>query len=170
MTNSMTFKVEGNVIVAERVFDAPRELVFRTFTDAEHLKHWWGPRGLELTYCKIDFRPGGTWHYCMKCMDKEQGEMYGMESWGVAKYIDIVTPEKIVYKDYFSDAEGNIVEDMPAPEVTLDFIDLGGKTKIVNKSEYPSADDVKTVVDMGVQEGFTQTWDRLAEYVVQAAK
>lgn len=96
--------------------------------------------------------------------------MYGMESWGVAQYIDIVSPEKIVYKDYFSDAEGNLAENMPAPEVTLTFADLGGKTKVVNKTVYPTADDVKSVVDMGLQEGFTQTWDRLAEYVVQAAQ
>lgn len=58
MANSMVFKAEGNVILAERVFQAPRELVFQAFAEAEHLKHWWGPRGWELTYCKIDFRTG----------------------------------------------------------------------------------------------------------------
>jgi uncharacterized protein YndB with AHSA1/START domain len=165
MPDSMMFKAEGQEVIVERLFEAPRGLVFRAFTEAEHLKQWWGPRGWELAVCNIDFRPGGVWHYCMKCMDQNQGDFYGYESWGKALYHEIVDGEKIVYTDYFSDAEGNTPDNMPASEITLTFIEQEGKTKVVSRAVYPSADAVKTVIDMGMQQGLTETWDRLAEYV-----
>lgn len=162
--NKMVSRVENErVLVLERVFDAPRDLVFQMFKEPEHLKHWWGPRGWELTVCTVDFQPGGVWHYCMKCVDRNQGQFYGMESWGKAVYKEIAEPEKIVYTDYFSDAEGNTNETMPSTAVSLEFIDLDGKTKLVNRGEYVSADALKTVIDMGMMQGITETWDRLEE-------
>ncbi|KPV58890.1 ATPase [Paenibacillus sp. A3] len=165
MSNPMTIKAEGQELILERVFNAPRELVFKAFSQAEHLKHWWGPRGWTLTVCNVDFRPGGIWHYCMKCIDKNQGDFYGFESWGKAVYQEIVEAEKIVYTDYFSDAEGNEAEGMPAPLITLTFIEFEGKTKLVNRGQYPSAEALKTVLDMGMEQGITETWDRLEEHL-----
>jgi uncharacterized protein YndB with AHSA1/START domain len=164
MTNpSITSTVENdNVLVLEREFNAPRELVFRMFKEAEHLKHWWGPSGWELPVCTVDFQPGGVWHYCMKCVDKNQGDFFGMESWGKAVYGEIVEPEKIVYTDFFSDAEGNVNEELPSTEVTLLFVDLdGGRTKLINRGVYASAESLQTVLDMGMLQGISQTWDRL---------
>lgn len=86
-----------------------------------------------------------------------------MESWGKGVYKEIVEPEKIIYTDYFSDAEGNEDDTMPSTEITMEFIDLGGKTKLVSRSEYVSAETLKSVMDMGVLDGVTQTWDRLEE-------
>ncbi|AKG36766.1 SRPBCC domain-containing protein [Paenibacillus durus] len=165
MPNEMITRVEGQELVLERVFDAPRELVFKAFSEAEHLKHWWGPRGWTLPVCTIDFRPGGVWHYCMKCVDEKQGDFYGMESWGKAVYQDIVEPEKIVYTDYFSDAEGNITEGMPPSDITMEFVEQDGKTKIISRARFESAEALKTVMDMGMEQGITETWDRLAEYL-----
>ncbi|MBU5348670.1 SRPBCC domain-containing protein [Paenibacillus lautus] len=165
MTNKMITRVEGQVIVLERVFNAPRELVFKVFSDGEHLKQWWGPRGWDITVSDMDFRPGGQWHYCMKCLDQNQGDFYGMESWGKSVYQEIDEPEKIVYIDYFSDAEGNIAEGMPATTVTMTFEELDGKTKLVNRGVYESAEALQSVIDMGMEEGITQTWDRLEEYL-----
>jgi uncharacterized protein YndB with AHSA1/START domain len=160
----MTSRVENDrELVLERVFSAPRELVFKMYTEAEHLKHWWGPRGWEVPVCKVDFRPGGVWHYCMKCVDRDQGQFFGMESWGKAIYEEMIEPEKIVYVDYFSDAEGNVNESMPSTKVTVEFVDLGGKTKLISRGEYVSAESLKTVMDMGMLEGISQTWDRLSE-------
>ncbi|MDR7317704.1 SRPBCC domain-containing protein [Brevibacillus nitrificans] len=162
--SSMVSRVENErVLVLERVFDAPRELVFQMFKEPEHLKRWWGPRGWEVPVCSIDFRPGGVWHYCMKCVDQNQGDFFGMESWGKGVYAEIVEPEKIVYTDYFADAEGNVNEELPSTKVTLEFIDLEGKTKLVNRGEYVSAEALKTVIDMGMLQGITETWDRLEE-------
>jgi uncharacterized protein YndB with AHSA1/START domain len=166
--DKMASRVENDkILVLERTFDAPRELVFEMFKEPEHLKRWWGPRGWELQVCNVDFRPGGIWHYCMKCVDQNQGDFYGMESWGKQVYREIVEPERIVYTDYFSDAEGNVNDTMPATEGTVEFIDLGGKTKIVSRSEYVSAEALKTVMEMGMLEGITQTWDRLEERLAE---
>ncbi|MFC5464870.1 SRPBCC domain-containing protein [Lederbergia graminis] len=162
--NQLKSRVDGDkVLVLERIFNAPQELVFQMFKEPEHLKHWWGPAGWELPVCNIDFRPGGTWHYCMKCM--EQGEYYGMESWGKAIYKDIVEPEMIHYTDYFSDADGNIDESLPASNNTVEFIDLDGTTKLVNRSEYVSAEELQKVLDMGMLHGITETWDRLEKHL-----
>ncbi|MFD2331061.1 SRPBCC domain-containing protein [Cohnella sp. GCM10020058] len=163
--NAMASRVEGDrVLVLERVFDAPRELVFKMFKEAEHLKRWWGPRGWEIPVCNVDFRPGGVWHYCMKCVDPNQGQFYGMESWGKGVYKEIVEGEKLVYVDYFSDAEGGTNDALPSTEVTMVFIDeAGGKTRLISSSEYESAEALKTVMDMGMLQGIAETWDRLEE-------
>lgn len=163
--HEMLSRVEnGKELVLERVFDAPREWVFKFFKEPEYLKHWWGVRGWELPVCNIDFRPGGVWHYCMKCTDPDQ-ETYGMESWNKSIYKEIVEPEKVVYMDYFSDEEGQINEAMPAPEVTMEFIDLGQQTKLISRSVYDTEEALQTVLAMGVLEGISQTWDRLDELV-----
>ncbi len=166
MANPMLVKVEGNVLTLQRVFDAPRELVFKAFTQAEHLKHWWGPRGWEITVCEVDFRPGGKWHYCFKCMDKDQGDFYGMESWGLAVYGDIDEPDTYEYTDYFSDAEGTLNEAMPAAKSTMRFKDHGdGKTKLVCHATYESEDALQQVIAMGMEQGIKETWDRLGEHL-----
>lgn len=163
-TNKMISKVEDNVLVLERVFDAPRELVFKALSEAEHLKRWFGPKGWPLTVCNIDFRPGGVWHFCMKCIDESQ-EYYGQESWGKAVYHEIVEPERIVYVDSFSDAEGNIVEGMPETLITMTFVEHEGKTKLISHAQYASAEALKTVMDMGMLQGITETWDKLEQFL-----
>lgn len=163
-SSAMLSRVENEkVLVLERVFDAPRELVYKMFSEAEHLKHWWGPRGWELPVCNIDFRPGGVWHYCMKCVNESLGEYYGMEAWGKAVYKVIEAPAKLDYTDYFSDAEGGTNPDLPVTEVETDFIDEGGKTKIVSRSSYVTPEALRTVMDMGMLQGITETWDRMEE-------
>ncbi|HEX7004794.1 MAG TPA: SRPBCC domain-containing protein [Trueperaceae bacterium] len=162
--SKMNSRVENEKeLVLERVFEAPRELVFEMFSKCEHLENWWGPKGWELPVCRLDFRPGGEWHYCMKCVDENQGDFFGMESWGKQIFHEIEVPVKIAYTDYFSDAEGNINRELPATTATVEFIDLGGRTKVVSRSQYASADALKTVLDMGMLQGVTETWDRLEE-------
>ncbi|MEB2301530.1 SRPBCC domain-containing protein [Lysinibacillus xylanilyticus] len=164
--NEIVSRVENDrVLILERVFDAPRDLVFKMFKEPEHLKRWWGPKGWEIPVCTVDFRLGGVWHYCMKCVDQNLGEFFGMESWGKGVYKEIIEPEKISYTDYFSDAEGNSNDSMPSTEITLEFVDLDGKTKLINRAEYVSAEALKKVIDMGMLQGITETWDRLSEYV-----
>lgn len=157
-------RVEGKIFTLERIFDAPRELVFKAFSEAEHLKRWWGPKGWSLPVCNIDFRPGGIWHYCMKCTDGSQ-EYYGMESWGKAIYHEIIEPERITFTDVFSDADGNTMEGMPETFVTMNFIDYQGKTKIVSEAHYTTEEGLKTALDMGMLQGITETWDNLAAHL-----
>lgn len=171
LSRQMKHRIEQDrVLILEREFDAPRELVFEMFKEPEHLRHWWGPKGWDLPFCKIDFRPSGEWHYCMKCVDRSQGEYYGMESCGKAIYQDIKEPESIVYIDYFSDKDGKIDESLPSCKVTIEFIELDGITKLVNHSEYASAEALQAVIDTGMLEGITETWDRLEELLNQLKK
>lgn len=165
MSTKMISKVEDNVLVLEREFDAPKELLFKAFSEPEHLKKWWGPRGWVLTVCNVDFRVDGIWHYCMKCIDKNQGDFFGFESWGKGVYQEIIQDEKIVYIDYFSDAEGNENDEMPSTYNTLSFEDYEGKTRLINRAVYTSAKALKTVLDMGMEQGITETWDRLEEHI-----
>ncbi|KMJ59093.1 ATPase [Bacillus sp. LL01] len=161
----MISRVEGNVLVLEREFNAPKKLVFKAFSEAEHLKQWWGPRGWVLTVCDLDFREGGVWHYCMKCVDENQGDFFGFESWGKAVYTEIIKDEKIKCTDYFSDAEGNESTEMPATLATMLFEEHDGKTKLTNRAEYKSPEDLKKVLEMGMEQGIAETWDRLEEHL-----
>lgn len=162
----VTKDLEKRELTVERVFDAPRERVWAAYADPEKLAKWWGPRGWETTIKSFDFRPGGEWHYCMKCVDEKQGEFYGQESWGKAVYGEIDEPNIITYTDYFSDAEGNINTEMPASTAIMEFFEEAGKTRLVVRSVFETSEGLQQVLDMGVVEGLTQTLDRLEEFVV----
>ncbi|WP_411348540.1 SRPBCC family protein [Paenibacillus sp. WLX2291] len=168
MSGKMTVKVDGQELILERIFKAPKELVFQAFSSAEHLRQWWGPRGWELTVCHIDFRPGGIWHYCMTCKDESQGECYGQESWGKAIYDLIEQPDQIVYTDYFSDADGNVMENLPGSRIETLFRDHEGGTKLISRAYFDSEEALKNVLEMGMEQGITQTWDRLEEHLERA--
>src|SRR5262249_13815400 len=86
--------------VISRTFDAPRELVWKAFTEAERMQHWWGPKGFQVIASKMDLRPGGTYHYGMRAPD-------GSTMWGKFIYREIVRPERIVAVTSFSDEAGN---------------------------------------------------------------
>ena len=101
----------------------------------------------------------------MKCVDPAQGDFYGMESWGLGIYVEIKAPERLVYTDYFSDAEGSINNDMPTTQAILTFEDVDGGTNVISRSIYGTEDALKTVMDMGMLQGITETWDRLAEHL-----
>jgi uncharacterized protein YndB with AHSA1/START domain len=155
----MTFEAKGRQIAIERIFDAPRELVWSAWTDCEHLQHWWGPTGWTLPVCKLDLRVGGVWHYCMRSPDGKQ------DSWGISTYREIVEPERLVLTDAFSDEQGTVAADMPEMLNTITFQEEGGKTRVTSTSEYGSAEELQRVIEMGVEQGVKETWDRLVEYL-----
>ena len=97
-----TKRSTGGELVITRIFDAPRELVWRAWTDPEHFKHWWGPKYYTAPFCKMDFHVGGTY---LNCMRSPEGQDY----WSTGVYKEIVPMERIVYTDSFADAEGNVV-------------------------------------------------------------
>ncbi len=94
---------EKERMVITRVFDAPRALVWKAWTDPQYVMQWWGPKGFTAPFCKIDFRVGGKFLCCMKSPD-------GQEGWNGGEYHEIVPHEKIVYSLYFADSKGNKVE------------------------------------------------------------
>ena len=119
-------------LVITRIFDAPRELVWKAWTDPEHLTRWWGPKGFTSPACKIDLRVGGKYLFCMRSPE-------GKDFWSTGVYREIVEPERIVWTDSFADEKGNPVPashyGLPGdrPEemlVTVTFEEHQGKTKM----------------------------------------
>ncbi|RDU37921.1 SRPBCC domain-containing protein [Neobacillus piezotolerans] len=163
--NAVASRVEGLELIIERVFDAPRELVFSVFSDPVHLAAWWGPKGWETEVPELDFNEDGVWLYCMTCVDKNQGDFFGMKSCAKAVYHEIVVPEKIVYTDFFTDTEYNVLPEMPEMVITMEFIEEEGKTKIISRSKFSTAEAVKKVVDMGAVQGVSSQYERLDDYL-----
>jgi len=155
-----------NEIVITRVIDAPRSRIFKTWTEPEHLTRWWAPDGCTTPFCKVDLRPGGRFHYCMRLPD-------GREIWAIGIYRHIVEPERIVYVDSFADENGNPIPpthygmsaDHPAESlVTVTFAEQAGKTQLTLRHAIPEA--IKERED--TQKGWTQMFDRLANYLTKA--
>ena len=162
-----TLKIERpseREFVVSRTFAAPRELVWQTWSQCEHLQHWWAPAGWSVPVCKMDFRVGGTWHYCMKGPLPDGPEM---ESWGLTVYQEIVAPERIIALDQFADAEGNVLLEMPKLRNTITFTVVDGQTEVTSRSEFATVADLETVIEMGMEEGMTQSWDQLAAHLAQ---
>ena len=147
-----------------KVFDAPREMVWKAWTDPKYVMQWWGPKGFTAPVCKMDFRVGGKSLYCMKSPD-------GQEFWNAVEYFEIVPPEKIVSLMYFADSKGNRVDPAElgieheaiegAHDVTL-FEDLGdGRTKLTFIGNEPMED----ATNSGQLEGWNQILDKVAEVV-----
>lgn len=156
--NLAALQASEHVFVVERVFNAPRELVFDMWSSAEHLQNWWGPKGWTLPVCTIDFRAGGIWHYQMVGPN-------GEESWGKAVYQEVVKPERLVYLDTFSDSEGNQIPGTPALLITAEFVAQGDKTKVISQTKFATAEELAATKEMGMAEGFAETWDRLEAYL-----
>ena len=158
-TTKTNVETKGNTLIIERVFEAHPSLMFDVWSDCKHLKHWWGPKEWPMDECEIDFRVGGTWHFCLR------GPNEGDESWGKVIYDEIDKPRKIIYRDYFADSEGNINEEMPGSRTTLEFIEHNGITKQVSTTEYESPESLRSVLDMGMIDGMNSSMERLDEYL-----
>lgn len=160
------FKPAGKTLTVERVLKAPRDKVWKAWTNAEEFVKWWGPRGWETTVKEMNFTEGGRLLYGMKCMDEKQTDWYGQESWGLSVYSKIDEPNGFTYTDQFCDSEGIVNTDMPTMVIDMKFEELpDGSTKIISYSEFASEDDLKKVTDMGMEQGLKETWDRLDELV-----
>src|SRR5438128_5695654 len=99
--------------VITRTFDAPRDKVWKAWTEREQLLQWFGPKGFKMTTAKLDLRPGGTFHYCLSSPD-------GKEMWGKFVYREIDAPKRIVLVNSFSDAKGGLTRHPMAPAWPLE--------------------------------------------------
>ncbi|CAN5316282.1 hypothetical protein BH10PSE11_BH10PSE11_30380 [soil metagenome] len=154
--------------VIERVFDAPRDLVWKVFTERDHLMNWWGPKGFKMIAGELDLKPGGSFHYGMRAPD-------GSEMWGIWVFREIVKPERLVFTSSFSDKDGGLTRHPMAPTWpirmlgTMTLTDQGGKTLLVNRVVALNAtDDERTTFEGGfesMKQGFGGTWDQLAAYL-----
>lgn len=152
--------------VITRIFDAPRELVWKAWTKPEHLEQWWGPKGFKIQVSKFDLKPGGIFHYCMQATDAPA-------MWGKFVYREIDAPGRLVFVNSFSDEEGNIIRppfDQNWPKEILNTLALtekDGKTKLTLRSWPINATDEERKIFEdnfdSMNQGFGGTFDQLEE-------
>lgn len=152
-----------------RVFDAPRDKVWKAWTETDRLKQWWGPAGFKVHTCKVDLRPGGLFLYGMTAPD-------GTDMWGRFVYREIKAPQKLVFITSFSDAKGGVTIHPWSPNwpreihSTVLFEEQGGKTKVT--VQWLPADGSSELERKTFEEGrdsMTQGWggtmDQLKDYL-----
>jgi uncharacterized protein YndB with AHSA1/START domain len=158
--------------VMSRVFDAPRDLVWKCFTEPERMKQWWGPKGFKVLAAKMDLRPGGTYLYGMQAPN-------GQTMWGKFVYREIVPQERMVFINSFSDEMGGITrhpgnENWPLEMLsTFSFEDApGGKTKFtVTWTPHNATEEEQKTFDSNRQsmlQGWGGTMDQFESYLASA--
>ncbi len=142
---------EAREIVMERTFDAPRELVWKLWTDPELIPHWWGPKEYKTTVEKMEVRPGGVWRFIQR---DPSGNEYAFSG----EYREIVPPSRIVHTFNFEPIG-------PGHELveSVTFEEQDGKTKMTSKAMYKSLEDLEGMVSSGMERGANETMERFAE-------
>ena len=148
-TNGTIFSTADRELVLTRLLNAPRELVWKAWTDPKHLINWFGPKGFTNTFHKVDIRPGGVWKFTMHGPDGTD-------------YPNLVVFDKIVKPDYITYTHGTFDE----PEVfkvKVSFEEEEGKTRITMRSLFPTVEAMEATKKFGAVElGYT-TLDKLEE-------
>lgn len=165
--NNPATKSAERALVITRIFDAPRELVWKAWTEPEQAMRWWGPKLFTSPSCKIDLRVGGKYLFCMR---SDSGpELWQKGIWSTGVYKEIVLLEKIVCTDCFADEHGNVVpathygfeEEFPLEMlITVTFEKYqGSKTKMTLwHAGIPAGEHFK-----GANVGWSESLDKLAE-------
>lgn len=139
-------------IVITRVFDAPRDLVFRVCTDPDLIPQWWGRRQDETVVDVMEVRPGGRWRFLNRDAEGNEFAFRGV-------YHDVVAPDRLVQTFEFEGAPGHVALDT----FTLEQVDEG--TRVVAQSVFQTVEARDAMVASGMEEGARELWDRLAELV-----
>lgn len=144
---------EERELLLTRVFDAPRELVFKAWTDPEHVAQWYGPEGFSVVFLEMDVRPGGAWRKCMR-------SPAGADYWRSGVFREIVEPERLVFTYVSDDPLGTSGHETL---VTITFADQGAKTLMTFRQavfESVAARDSH-------RGGWTSCMERFAAYLAQ---
>jgi len=146
-------------LVLDRVFDAPRELVWGAWTDQAQLTQWWGPGRFTNPVCRVDVRPGGAIYIEMRAPN---GTIYPMSG----TFLEIVALERIVFKSGALDAEGKPLFEIMT---TVTFNELGGRTALKLEAKILSETPLAPQYLAGMEQGWNQSLDRLAELVTRGS-
>jgi uncharacterized protein YndB with AHSA1/START domain len=158
--------------VLSRVLDAPRDLVWKAFTEPDRMKQWWGPKGFSVIHWDMDLRPGGSYHYGMTSPT-------GQPMWGKFRYREVVPPQRMVLINSFSDEAGGITRHPMAPTWPLEMLSTftfdeepGGKTRVtIRWQAYNATAEEQATFDAGhdsMRGGWGGTFDQLATYLATA--
>jgi uncharacterized protein YndB with AHSA1/START domain len=158
MTNEKeaTYNTANREIVVSRLLNAPRELVFKVWTEPKHVAQWWGPNGFTNTIHEMEVKPGGVWRFIMHGPD-------GRDYPNKIIFIEVVKPERLVYRH-----SGDDDTEPVNFHVTVTFEKQGDKTKLTMRSIFESAAELERVVkEYGALEGAKQNIARLEEYLTK---
>ncbi len=152
--NSDTFTLtlsSDREIVLTRLFDAPRELVFKAYTDPEMIPRWWGQRSATTVVDRMDVRPGGAWRFVQRGAD---GSEFGFRG----EYREIVPPERLVNTESFDESwyPGEAV-------VTTVLVEQHGRTTLTTTVLYESREARDAVLKSNMEQGVAAGYDKLAE-------
>ena len=150
---SPSIKFGEQEVVLTRIFDAPRALVFKMWTDPKHLREWFGPGVFTNPVCEVDARVGGKWRIVMR---DPQGNDYPCG--GV--YREVVEPERLAFTNIATDKEGNPIID---GFTTVIFEEQDGKTKLTLRTRGTAMVDYAAAYLKGMEAGWAQSLDSLAE-------
>ena len=168
----MPQQVQSKEFVISRVFDAPRDLLWRCFTEPERMKQWWGPKGVKVVKAEMDLRVGGTYLYAMQPPG-------GDVMWGKFVYREITPPQRLVFINSFSDEAGGVTRHPLAPQWPLQMLSIftfdeepGSKTRFtVHWSPYEATAEEQEVFDAGhdsMTMGWSGTMENLDAYLAKA--
>ncbi|MEW9807366.1 SRPBCC family protein [Mesorhizobium sp. ZMM04-5] len=155
------FPVERELVL-ERVLDAPREQVYRAWTEPKLLKQWFAPKPWTTPGAALDVRPGGS---CLIVMRDPDGNDH--PSRGV--YLEVVENEKLVFTDAFSSAWEPAEKPFMTAIVTFEDIGSGAerKTRYVARARHASVEDREAHEQMGFHQGWSQCAEQLAELLAK---
>uniref|UniRef100_Q025N9 Activator of Hsp90 ATPase 1 family protein n=1 Tax=Solibacter usitatus (strain Ellin6076) TaxID=234267 RepID=Q025N9_SOLUE len=139
-------------IALKRIFKAPRELVYRAFSDPEILKRWFGPRGWSLVTCHINSRVGGGFRFVLRAPDGRELGMHGT-------YLELSPPERSVHTEGFDGLPGESL-------VTSTFTERNGETTLLATIRYTSKEIRDAVIRSGMEHGAAESYDKLSELLV----
>lgn len=154
-TNFTENLTEKQMLVS-RTFNAPLDLVWRAWTEAELLDKWWAPKPWKTITKTMDFREGGYWLYCMQGPEGEQ-------HWGRADYKTIVVKDFFEAEDAFCDEEGNVNAELPGSDWHVLFTETESGTKVGVTTTFASEEAMKQLIEMGVKEGTQMAHNNLDE-------
>jgi len=168
----MATVTKSTEFVISRVLDAPRDLVWKCFTDPEHMRQWWGPKGFTVVASKMDLRVGGTYHYGLQAPN-------GAPMWGKFVFREIVPPERLDFISSFSDEEGGTTrhpghKSWPLQmHSTFTFEKLpGSKTKFIVRwaahNATPEEQEVFDTSHQSMNQGWSGTLEQLEAYLAKA--
>jgi uncharacterized protein YndB with AHSA1/START domain len=149
-SNAGTESTKRELLIT-RTFDAPRELVFKAWTDPQHLIRWWGPRGYTTPLCEMDLRPGGAYRFRMRSSEGNEVLWHGMVR-------EIVAPERIVWTCRIDHADGTPISSETTLTITLK--DEQGKTHLTLHQGIFDSDENCAAH----QSGWSDALDRMAEH------
>lgn len=158
--------------IISRTFDAPRELMWKAWAERARLMEWFGPKGFTMPAAKMEFCPGGSFHYCLESAD-------GQEMWGKFVYREIVAPEKIVLVNSFSNEAGDITRHPMSATWPLEMLstftltEQSGRTTVtVNWLPLNATEEERKTFDAaheGMKQGWTGTFEQLAAYLARVS-